>query len=70
MKVTFEDAGPCRKVMHINAPAEAIRKEYDEVVDVYRRHAKVSGFRLCGFRSFLLPFRQRHRIFLLPLPFP
>ena len=32
MNVTLEDGGPCRKVLHISAPAESVRPEYQKVV--------------------------------------
>ena len=45
MEVTVENAGPCRKVMHVNAPADAIAPGYSEVVSAFTNVAKVPGFR-------------------------
>ena len=35
MKVNVEDAGPCRKVMHVHAPAENVMPEYQAVLKQY-----------------------------------
>ena len=45
MKVTVEDAGPCRKIMHVEAPPDRILPEYNEVLKEYKRQAKLPGFR-------------------------
>lgn len=45
MEVRIEDAGPCRKVMHVSAPSEAIASEYRDVVEAYRKAARIPGFR-------------------------
>lgn len=45
MKVTVEDAGPCRKLLSVHAPPDAIRSEYERIVEVYRTQGKVPGFR-------------------------
>jgi len=45
MKVTVEDAGGCRKILHIDASAEAVAPGYGEVVEKYRKAAKLPGFR-------------------------
>jgi len=45
MKVTIEDAGGCRKTLHIDAPAEAVASGYSEVVGTYRKAARLPGFR-------------------------
>lgn len=45
MKVSFEDAGPCRKAIHIDVPATEAMPEYEEVVQLYVRAAPVKGFR-------------------------
>jgi len=44
-QVTLEDAGPCRKLMHVRATAEAVLPEYDKVVKEFAKVAKVPGFR-------------------------
>lgn len=46
MKVTLEDGGPCRKVIHIHAPAETVHPEYDKVVAEFAKVARVDGFRV------------------------
>jgi len=46
MNVTLEDGGPCRKVLHISAPAESVRPEYQKVVAEIGTVAKVDGFRV------------------------
>ena len=45
MEVKLEDAGPCRKIMHVTAPAEAVVSEYNAVIKAYIKTAKVPGFR-------------------------
>ncbi|MDI6773785.1 MAG: trigger factor [Verrucomicrobiota bacterium] len=45
MKVSFEDAGPCRKAILIDAPASEVLGEYDQVVDLFVKGANVRGFR-------------------------
>lgn len=45
MKVQVEDAGPCRKVLHIETPPEAVRDDYQSVVKLYASKARVKGFR-------------------------
>lgn len=45
MNVTVEDVGGCRKILHVDAPAEAVAPGYREVVDTYRKAAKLPGFR-------------------------
>jgi trigger factor len=45
MEVTVENAGPCRKVMHVNAPADVVAPGYSEVVTDFANVAKVPGFR-------------------------
>ncbi|MBN1558550.1 MAG: trigger factor [Lentisphaerae bacterium] len=44
-EVHIEDAGPCRKVMHVRAPTEQVAPDYDDVVRAYRRAGRVPGFR-------------------------
>jgi len=45
MEVTVENTGPCRKVMHVNAPADVVAPGYSEVVTDFASVAKVPGFR-------------------------
>lgn len=45
MKVLVEDAGPCRKIMRVEAPAEAIKEEYDSVVKAFGKAVRIPGFR-------------------------
>lgn len=45
MKVTIEDAGPCRKILHVQAPADEVASGYAEVVEAYTETARVPGFR-------------------------
>jgi len=45
MKVSVEDAGPCRKVLFVDAPAEAVADEYEKVVGAYAKQARIPGFR-------------------------
>ena len=45
MKVKVEDSGPCRKVLSVDAPAEAVAEEYEKVVGAYARTARIPGFR-------------------------
>ena len=45
MKVRIEDAGPCRKVMHVEAPADAVAGEYQDVVKTFAKVVKLPGFR-------------------------
>jgi trigger factor len=43
--VTIEEAGPCRKKVIIEIPAEAIKKATDEQYETLRKEALVPGFR-------------------------
>lgn len=45
MKVKVEDSGPCRKVLSVDAPAEAVAEEYEKVVGAYAKAARIPGFR-------------------------
>ncbi|MGD9611720.1 MAG: trigger factor [Kiritimatiellia bacterium] len=45
MKVTVENAGPCRKQIKVEFSAEEIQREYDESLAVFAQHGKVKGFR-------------------------
>jgi trigger factor len=46
VKVRIEDAGPCRKVMHVDAPAELLAPDYQDIVKMFAKMAEVPGFRL------------------------
>ena len=45
MKVTVENAGPCRKSLKVEFSGEEIQKEYDDSLAVFARHGRVKGFR-------------------------
>lgn len=45
MKTTVEQVGPCRKVVKVEVPAEAVASEYGSVLAEFSRHARVPGFR-------------------------
>jgi len=45
IKVKVEKAGSCRKILHVEAPADALTEEYEAVLQAYKARAKVSGFR-------------------------
>lgn len=45
MKVTLEDSGACRKVMHIKAEADEVGQEYTGVLAEFTKHARIPGFR-------------------------
>lgn len=45
MKVKFEDAGVCRKVMSIEVPRDDVVPDYDRVLALYAQSAVVPGFR-------------------------
>jgi len=45
MNVTVEDSGPCRKVMNVEAPAEAVTGDYTAVVKSYVKESRIPGFR-------------------------
>ncbi len=45
MKFRIEDTGPCRKIIHIDVPAEQVTQEYEEVLAMYARGARIPGFR-------------------------
>lgn len=45
MKVTTEDAGPCRKLMHIHAEPQEVHDDYEKIVRVFRSEGRVPGFR-------------------------
>ncbi len=45
MKTTVEQVGPCRKVVKVEVPADAVASEYGAVLAEFSRHARVPGFR-------------------------
>jgi len=45
MKVSVEDAGPCRKLLQVNASPDAVIPEYDAVVKEFAKSARIPGFR-------------------------
>ena len=45
MKVTVENAGPCRKQVKVEFSAEEIQQEYDDSLAVFAKHGRVKGFR-------------------------
>lgn len=45
MNIRIEKAGPCRREVHIEVPADHVRIAFDEVASSYSRHAKIPGFR-------------------------
>ncbi len=45
MKVSVQGAGPCRKTLRIEVPAETVDAEYRQIVDAYASSASMPGFR-------------------------
>ncbi len=45
MKTTVEHVGPCRKVVKVEVPAEAVASEYGQVLSEFAKYARVPGFR-------------------------
>jgi len=45
LKVEVQDAGPCRKALKIEVPAEAVKAEYEKSLRELSRNAEVPGFR-------------------------
>ena len=45
MNVTVEEAGPCRKKLHIEVPADKVTAEYEELVKLFTKSARIPGFR-------------------------
>ena len=45
MNVRVENAGPCRKVMYVQVPGEALASDYDEILTAVTKVARVKGFR-------------------------
>ncbi len=43
--LSIEDVGPCRKQLKVEVPAPAVEAESNRVIDEYRKHAKLPGFR-------------------------
>ncbi|MBN1270454.1 MAG: trigger factor [Kiritimatiellae bacterium] len=45
MRVEIKDAGPCRKTVKVEVPAERVAAEYARVLDHYTKEAQLPGFR-------------------------
>jgi trigger factor len=45
MNVRVEDDGPCRRILHIEAPFEEIAGEYENILAAYSGATRVPGFR-------------------------
>ncbi|MFH1476373.1 MAG: trigger factor [Verrucomicrobiota bacterium] len=45
MKVKVENAGPCRKILHVEVTADTVAAEYKTVMAVFVKAARVPGFR-------------------------
>ena len=45
MNTSVEDAGPCRKIMHVSVAWDEVSSEYKELVKAYSTVAAVPGFR-------------------------
>jgi len=45
MKVKIEKTDGCRRVMVISVPAESVKEDYESIVHLFSKKAKVSGFR-------------------------
>ena len=45
MNVRIETAGPCRREVHIEVPADRVTSAFAEVVQAYSEVAKIPGFR-------------------------
>ena len=45
MKTKLENAGPCRKLLHVSAPTDEVMPEYNNVLKAYRQQARIPGFR-------------------------
>lgn len=45
MKVKVEEAGPCRKIVRVDVPAETVMPDYDTLLRDYTRLARIPGFR-------------------------
>ncbi len=45
MNVKMEDAGPCRKLMHVATTVDEVREDYEELLNWFRKGGRVPGFR-------------------------
>jgi len=45
MQVVLKEEGPCRRTMQIEIPVEDVRVEYDGIIKMYKKQAKIPGFR-------------------------
>ena len=45
MKVNIEKMDGCRRALGIAVPAETVRGDYDKIVTMFSKQAKISGFR-------------------------
>ena len=45
MKVKVEKTGPCRKILHVDVPADTVAAEYKTVIAAFVKMARVPGFR-------------------------
>jgi len=45
MKVRLEDAGPCRKVLHVSVPPDAVAGDYGEIIKTFAKAVNIPGFR-------------------------
>ncbi len=45
MKVTTEADGPCRQIMQVDIPADAVQSSFDTVTEKFMREARLPGFR-------------------------
>jgi len=45
MKTKLENAGACRKMLHVSTGSEETSAEYDGVLSAYRNQARIPGFR-------------------------
>lgn len=45
MNIRMETAGPCRREVHIEVPAERVKNTFEEITSLYARSARIPGFR-------------------------
>ena len=45
MNIKVEDLGPCRKAMKVVIPVEKVNEEFDGILAMYARSARLPGFR-------------------------
>lgn len=45
MKTKLENTGPCRKVLHVSAPTDEVMPEYNSLLSLYKKQARIPGFR-------------------------